>query len=64
MSEDRRPNVAGQPVREPAAPEPDAGSAELEREARLLRDRAGADGHEPAGTRPDEQPGPRTGGEG
>ena len=47
MSEDRRPNVAGQPVPEPPAPGPEAGSDALESEARLLRDRRGADGNEP-----------------
>jgi hypothetical protein len=56
MSEDRRPNVAGVPVQDDTTPEPETGSEELRSEARLLRDREGADGHEPSESPPD-QPG-------
>jgi hypothetical protein len=54
MSEDRRPNVAGRAVQDEDVPEPETGSEELRREARLLRDREGADGHEPSQSPPDE----------
>lgn len=54
MSEDRRPNVAGVPVQDETAPEPETGGEELHSEARLLRDREGADGHEPSQSPPDE----------
>lgn len=53
MSDDRRPNFAGQPVQDQTAPEPETGSEELRSEARLLRDRKGADGHEPSQSPPD-----------
>jgi hypothetical protein len=54
MSEDRRPNVAGRPVHDETPPEPGAGGEDLRSEARLLRDREGADGHEPSQSPPDE----------
>ncbi|MEW5931029.1 MAG: hypothetical protein AB1941_26495 [Gemmatimonadota bacterium] len=56
MSEDRRPNFAGRPINDEDAPEPETGSEELRSEARLLRDRRGADGHEPSGPDDTEAP--------
>jgi hypothetical protein len=53
MSEDRRPNFAGRPVEDEDLTEPETGSEELRSEARLLRDREGADGHEPSESPPD-----------
>ena len=55
MNEDRRPNVAGVPLHDEETPAPDAGSEELHREARLLRDRGAADGHEPPAGPPGEE---------
>jgi hypothetical protein len=54
MSEDRMPNFAGRPIDDEDAPEPETGGEELRSEARLLRDRRGADGHEPSESGPDE----------
>ncbi|HEV2736296.1 MAG TPA: hypothetical protein VGV85_15740 [Longimicrobiaceae bacterium] len=54
MSEDRRPNVAGVPLQDDTAPEPETGSEELRNEARLLGDRKSADGHEPSQSPPDD----------
>lgn len=54
MSEDRRPNVAGRPIDDDDAPEAESGGEELRSEARLLRDRRGADGHEPPESAPDD----------
>lgn len=54
MSEDRRPNFAGRPIDDEEAPETETGSEELRSEARLLRDRRGADGHEPSESGPED----------
>ena len=54
MSEDRRPNFAGRPLDDDDAPEPETRSEELHSEARLLRDRRSADGHEPSESGPGE----------
>ncbi len=54
MSEDRRPNVAGRAVHDETPPEPETGGEEIRSEARLLRDREDADGHEPSQSPPVE----------
>lgn len=55
MQEDRRPNVGGAPLPPEEGAEPTIPADEMERQARLLRHREGADGHEPASPRPDEE---------
>lgn len=53
MGEDRRPNFGGQDFPERAEAQEEISGRELQREAKLLRDRKRADGHEPA--RPEDQ---------
>lgn len=55
MQEDRRPNVGGVPIEPDQAPPTETSSDDLEREARLLRDRRRVDGHEPEGSRPEDE---------
>lgn len=48
MGEDRRPNLGGQDLPERAETPRQVPREQLERQAKLLRDRERADGHEPA----------------